>query len=78
MKLRVSVKMTNVRQFEVEVADPDLYAGDLKVLIFAAAKREFGEHDEMRIVSVEEVIGEAHLDEQVRKEPEEAPHAPPP
>ena len=57
MKLRVSVKMTNVRQFEVEVADPDLYAGDLKVLIFAAAKREFGEHDEMRIVSVEEVIG---------------------
>lgn len=77
MKLRVSVKMTNVRQFEVEVADPDLYAGDLKVLIFAAAKREFGEHDEMRIVSFEEVIGEAHLDEQGRREPEEAPHAPP-
>lgn len=59
MKLRVNVKMTNVRQFDIEVDDPDIYAGDLKVLIFAAAQREFGEHDEMRIVSVEEVIGEA-------------------
>ena len=50
--------MTNVRQFDIEVDDPDMYAGDLKVLIIAAAQREFGEHDEMRLVSVEEVIGE--------------------
>ena len=59
MKLRVNVRMTKVHQFDIEIDDPDMYAGDLKVLIFAAAKREFGEHDEMRIVSVEEVIGEA-------------------
>lgn len=58
MKLRVNVSLTNVRQIDIDVEDADIYAGDLKLLIFAAARREFGEHDEMRIVSVEEVIGE--------------------
>jgi len=66
VKLRVVLSLTNTRQIDIDVEDPDIYAGDLKLAIFAAAKREFGEHDEMRIVSVEEVIGE------------EAPHAPAP
>lgn len=56
MKLRINVSLTTVRQIDIEVDDPDIYAGDLKQLIFTAARREFGEHDEMRIVSVEEVI----------------------
>jgi len=30
---------------------------DLKMLTFAAARRDFGEYDEIRIVSMEEVVG---------------------
>lgn len=57
MKLRVNLSLTNVRQIDVAVDDPNIYTGDMKALIFAAAKRELGEYDEIRIVSVEEIIG---------------------
>lgn len=57
IKLRCIVALTNQREIDVE-AEPGIHPGDLKALIFAAAQREFGEHDEVRIVLVEEVVGE--------------------
>lgn len=65
LQLRVDLTLTNRRQINVEAA-PGIHPGDLKTLIFAAARREFGEHDEVRIVSVEEVAGPADAPGKVR------------
>lgn len=58
MNLRVIVTLTNTRQIDLSDVPTGIHPGDLKTLIFAAAKREFGEHDEMRIVSMEEIAGD--------------------
>lgn len=58
MNLRVIVTLTNTRQIDLSDVSTGIHPGDLKTLIFAAAKREFGEHDEMRIVSMEEIAGD--------------------
>lgn len=65
IELRVCLALTNKRQIDVE-AEPGIHPGDLKALIFAAARREFGEHDEMRIVSMEEVAGPVDAPGKVR------------
>lgn len=57
MNLRVIVTLTNQRQIDLSDVPTGIHPGDLKTLIFAAAKREFGEHDEVRIVSMEEIAG---------------------
>lgn len=59
MNLRVIVSLTNTRQIDLSDVPTGIHPGDLKTLIFAAAKREFGEHDEMRIVSMEEIASDA-------------------
>lgn len=65
LQLRVNLTLTNRRQINVEAA-PGIHPGDLKTLIFATARRDFGEHDEVRIVSVEEVAGPADAPSRVR------------
>lgn len=57
MKLRVIVSLIDLRQIDLADVSPGIHPGDLKQLVFVAASREFGEHDEVRIVSVEEMIG---------------------
>lgn len=57
IKLRCIVALTNQREIDVE-AEPGIHPGDLKALIFAAAKEQFGAYDEVRIVSMEENAGD--------------------
>lgn len=59
MNLRVIVTLTNQRQIDLSDVPTGIHPGDLKTLIFAAASREFGEHNEVRIVSMEEVASDA-------------------
>ncbi|TXH52966.1 MAG: hypothetical protein E6Q97_14165 [Desulfurellales bacterium] len=57
MTLRVNVALTDYRQVDVD-ADRSVHPSDLKALIDAAVRREWGDHDEIRVVIIEEVIGE--------------------
>lgn len=66
MNLRVIVTLTNTRQIDLSDVPTGIHPGDLKTLIFAAAKEQFGAHDEVRIVSVEEIAGRADAPGKVR------------